>query len=382
MRIHGNVATWLVALLVGLWTTTASGTIRRVPTEYPTIGAAIIAAADLDSIVIEPGTYFENLDTGTKQLAFTGLGGASSTIIDGRGLGRVLFLRRAGTLQGLTIQHGAATTGGGVFATGVFPDGMRPLLIKDCVFRENAATIFDVGRGGGLFVGFRVSSAVIRDCQFLNNTAGHAGGGAYLEEEFADVRGNVFRANSASHFGGGVGAEGSYFRRNLFVDNIARDAGGGLYGATAELRENTFARNTHQNTFSLGAGIHLTGGVGDVANNIIWASTSTARPSAGVGLYCNGSDNVLRFSCNDSWGNSGPAFLMATSCDTVGGQNFSADPQFCGPDIENFFVSDTSPCTSTSKPCGMVGAYGIGCTVVATRAATWSQIKSLPRHGR
>jgi hypothetical protein len=67
--------------------------------------------------------------------------------------------------------------------------------------------------------------------------------------------------------------------------------------------------------------------------------------------------------------------------------NFSADPEFCGGDIEPYDLSlcCSSPCLPGSNPyrtpCGLVGALGEGCTCGASRVrpTTWGGIKALYR---
>jgi parallel beta-helix repeat protein len=59
--------------------------------------------------------------------------------------------------------------------------------------------------------------------------------------------------------------------------------------------------------------------------------------------------------------------------------NFSADPQFCGPD--DFRIMTTSPCAPGNSPfggdCPLLGALPVHCTPTVVEQRTWGQIKAL-----
>lgn len=129
------------------------------------IATAIAAATAGDTIHVAPGTYFENLSIGTD-VTIRGTGGASGTVIDGSGADRVVYIQSAVavTLQGLTIQNGLETPGAGIFSLG-------PLVIRDCVVRENEAFYPGNPPGGGRGGGLMISGAdlSIVDSQFIGN---------------------------------------------------------------------------------------------------------------------------------------------------------------------------------------------------------------------
>ena len=59
-----------------------------VPAPYPTIQSAIDNANDLDTVLVQPGTYTENINIGGKNITLTSidpedLNVVESTIIDG-----------------------------------------------------------------------------------------------------------------------------------------------------------------------------------------------------------------------------------------------------------------------------------------------------------
>ncbi len=113
------VALPLVLLLAGVCAPSAVADVLEVPAEFPTIQAAVNAAADGDEIRIAGGTYHENIDLLGKALRLRGAGPAA-TVLDGTSSGRVLLIEnpRGGEvlIEDLAITGGLAPTGGGLLA--------------------------------------------------------------------------------------------------------------------------------------------------------------------------------------------------------------------------------------------------------------------------
>src|SRR5215472_9952338 len=83
-------------------------------TACKTIAHTIEAAVSGDSIIVAPATYTENLSI-SKNLTILG-SGATTTIIDGGGIGTVVTISAHVTLTDMTIRNGATPNaqGGGV----------------------------------------------------------------------------------------------------------------------------------------------------------------------------------------------------------------------------------------------------------------------------
>lgn len=88
-----------------------------VPVEYSTIQAAINNAADGDSVIIQPGTYYENINFNGKNIlvgSYQVINGnyvfIGTTIIDGNNNGPVVTFTNnedsTAVLKGLTLKHG------------------------------------------------------------------------------------------------------------------------------------------------------------------------------------------------------------------------------------------------------------------------------------
>lgn len=198
----------------------------QVPLDQPTIQAAVITAADGDTVLVSAGTYVENIDLLGKAITLTSVDGPESTTIDGDMAGPVLTISAAPiglapgdgdtvVIEGFTITGGQAENGGGISVTS--------------------------------------AAALITGNVISGNTAGYAGGAIHVSRSTVTVTGNVITANSAARRGGGIYSTSS----NLVVtgnevrDNFTEDpytsAGGGVYfdnHSTGEITGNTVTGNT------------------------------------------------------------------------------------------------------------------------------------------
>jgi hypothetical protein len=102
--------------------------VLHVPSQYPTIQAAVVAANDGAVIQVAPGTYAENLDFDGKDVVVESTGGAAVTTIDGAQKGPTVSFHsgepRSAVLQGFTITHG----GPGILITGASPSIVADLI--------------------------------------------------------------------------------------------------------------------------------------------------------------------------------------------------------------------------------------------------------------
>src|SRR5690348_13107710 len=110
MRKH--CAGLLFSLLTVLFVPLSFGTTIHVPTDQPTIQAAIDAANNGDTVLVSDGTYKENINFNGKAITVTSVHGASKTTIDGGGVNTVVLLvtneTAASVLNGFTITNGSA----------------------------------------------------------------------------------------------------------------------------------------------------------------------------------------------------------------------------------------------------------------------------------
>jgi hypothetical protein len=196
---------------VSLFAVSSFATIINIPDDYPTIQQGIDASTDGDTVLVQPGTYVENIYIyghnivlGSMFLITGDDSYISSTYIDGDSSGSVVrFLGDVDTttiITGFTLQNGNAYFGGGIYCHDSNPK------ISYNIIRDNLAFGFEVPIvGGGIFC----SSSNPR---ILNNTItgnvvigsyGSSGGGICCEESSPIIVNNTINSNSAD-FGAGI----------------------------------------------------------------------------------------------------------------------------------------------------------------------------------
>src|SRR5262245_23192392 len=84
------VSTLFAALMLALSASARCQNTLNVPADYPTIQSAINAANNGDTVLVAPGTYYENINFNGKAITVTSSSGASATIIDGSHNGTVV----------------------------------------------------------------------------------------------------------------------------------------------------------------------------------------------------------------------------------------------------------------------------------------------------
>jgi predicted outer membrane repeat protein len=386
--------------------------------DFVTIQDAIDAVSETDIIELLDGTF---RGEGNRDLDFLGKtitirsqnGDPSLCVIDcestalepHRGFHFHSGESEFAVLQGITITNGRVHNpegleGGG----GVFIDGASPVIVN-CVITGNSVTA-DVGghslRGGGValtgicspsFVGCTFSdnttsggqsygagvychsgpSAAFTDCTFSGNSGGTFGGGFYGYYSSATFGECVFSGNSAINGGGALlgDPEVNYeFASCTFVRNSANNGGGAFCGNTASFMGCTFALNSGA---MYGGGIYCDHMIVDVQ----LINTVVAFSTVGAGVYVHTeAGQPPTVACCDVFGNDGGEYGGALSDQTGINNNISSDPKFCGAEIDDYRLLDTSPCSSGLSPCGsQIGAHGVGCDS-PVEPVSWGSVKA------
>ena len=223
MRSSLTLVPLVLASIFTSQTMVAQNTIN-VPGGQPTIQAGINAAINGDTVLVAPGTYFENINFNGKAITVTSSAGAAQTIIDGGGKASVVTFSSGeginSALNGFTVQNGAAGYAGG----GLDINGASPTITNNTIQNNKACA-----EGGGIAVGN--GSPVIQGNTIQNNTqsscSGGSGGGgiALLGASGTRVIGNVIMNNSwPSGYGGGISMNGAgsvLVQNNVIAGNTA-----------------------------------------------------------------------------------------------------------------------------------------------------------------
>ena len=369
----------LTALIIlGLVPHTALAATINVPADQPTIQAAINIASNGDTVLVAPGTYYENINFMGKAITVTSSGGPSVTTINGNAAGSVVtFNSNEGTnslLSGFTITNGIGSNnanGGGISISLASP------TIKGNVITMNSA---GGGEAGGIYASD--SSALIQNNVISKNQAAGRYSGGVLMEGSGSVQliGNQISSNVGNE-GGGVGVNPGVtptIENNTISGNTAPTiingpvpAGGGIfiYGY-ALVVQNLITGNSA----NYGGGVYIEGFSTNyttpvLVNNTIannnWGAVYVYENPSGYGqsqlinnlivaspgqpaLICDGGDGGLQdgvppsVQSSDAFSSSGNGFVG--NCAGMEGTNgnISADPLFLDP-AANFHVQSGSP---------------------------------------
>ena len=121
-----------------------SGATINVPADYSTVQSGINASSNGDTVLVQSGLYYENIDFGGKDILLRGFG-SQTTIIDGRDLGSVIKIESGEqnvVIFGFTIQNGNASLGGGISIKNNSSAVIQNCIIKDNHGRFSAALAF------------------------------------------------------------------------------------------------------------------------------------------------------------------------------------------------------------------------------------------------
>src|SRR5437016_1126188 len=125
----------LIVLLAFMAATLSQAAIIHVPGDQPTIQAGINAAVTGDTVVVDPGTYFENINFNGKTITVSSASGPDTTIIDGGNIAPVATFSQgetpAAVLKRFTLQHGTSTFETGYVGGGVYINSSSPTILRN-----------------------------------------------------------------------------------------------------------------------------------------------------------------------------------------------------------------------------------------------------------
>jgi serine/threonine protein kinase len=299
-----------------------------VPGEYSTIQEAIDGAAAGSIVIIEPGTYYENIDFKGKELTLKSTNPddytiVESTIIDGGGNGPTISIRngegQGAILMGLHItggsggresfdfdENGTLTNANEYLGGGILiMNGSAP-TITQCIISENYSTEAETGEGAGGGITIVGNSSATISANLIDSNESDVGGGIVVAyNSSAVVRDNTISGNrspstgNADNFSGGV-----------FV----------IYNSTATVENNTITTNT--SPFNVGGVMVMFNSVVTVKGNTI---TFNSGQSASCGVFVAGESDATiennRINNNESTEMCGGVIVSESSTATIRNNN-------------------------------------------------------------
>ncbi|NQT97536.1 MAG: T9SS type A sorting domain-containing protein [Candidatus Marinimicrobia bacterium] len=369
--------------------------------EYPyaSIQWGIEMAYATDTLIIDDGTYFENLYIYGKDLTISSTNGPEHCIIDGSQLDRVIEIENCNlSLSGFSIVNGNTDRSGGGMSVET-----SNIEIDNCVFANNQATNSDWGSGGGLQYRQLDSTAtynvVITNCIFDNNIANGSAGGANFQTGYedssglvitiencafinnmADSRGGIridglntnFQINNCDFTGNqvnrhtsalwlgsditGIISNSSFFENisSLGIDEYNKNGAVMVVNANVDFINCTFA----DNDADLASGLNIGGGgIATLTNSIFWGNF----PEPINVVSWEGVAGVLTVNFSDVQDGIDSIYVDSLAILNWGEGNIDANPLFCNPDSGDYTIAENSPCAGTGENGENIGAADIGC---------------------
>jgi len=288
-----------------------SASIGLATNPFATIQTAIDYAQNEDTILVNPGTYVENIDFYDLNIVVISTDGPEVTIIDGNQNNSVVIFRygvtSATVLSGFTVQNGNAYAGGGIDCA----VGSNPSLMNLTVSGNTASY-----EGGGIYC--QNSNLSLENVTISGNLSGGRGGGVFCHNS-SPVLENVTISGNVATDGGGICFNGpSLGLINTTISGNTADYGGGLYCGSASI---------------------------DLINTIVWNNSPQE-------IYFDqvGEPNSITIAHSNVQG--GPDSIVTNDNGTVnwGAGNIDVDPKFFNPDNGNYKLLASSLCINAGHP--------------------------------
>ncbi len=364
-----------------------SGRVILVPDSAPTIQAGLHLAGYGDTVLVSPGTYYENIVwPGVDGIKLYSIAGPESTVIDARQNGRVVVfgstLTRATELRGFTITGGLATaaagiycqgsptitgnrivnnqaTGGHNYGAGIFCSGPGPLIQGNEISRNISSGSATWNYGAGIYVDYNSSPEICynlikeNECSqgYWNYGAGIWCGSRSNPFIYQNVIINNVNTGGDRGHGAGIAVESqgqALIFNNLIIGN-RNTSGYWNYGAgirvagKAAIINNTITGNICSGgNWAYGGGIFVDYQDSALAKNNIIAENSA---TSGGGIY-NSSGFVYNL-FNDVWNNTGGNYYGCAA----GPGDISADPLFVTGVYGNYYLSQRAAGQPQTSPC-------------------------------
>ena len=353
--------TFCFVLIFSLLSIFLSATIINVPSDQPTIQQGIDVSVNADTVLVQPGTYNENINFNGKNITVASLflttqdtTYISQTIIDGNQEGSVVTFENdedfTTVLCGFTITNGYNSIGGGIYCDNSSPN------LENLKITNNFAT-----DGGGIYC--ICSSLNLLNLKITNNSASEGGGINFYETD-SMIENVVISDNAGCMNGGGIysfNSELNFLNVSITGNSagigwiMAQGGGAYLCGGTQTFKYVNISGNSAIDEYEFSA---YGGGVYCNGNHLIFENVTMCGNSAdnGCGIFNSNSSSNLSVLNSILWDSNHfeTGSVTATFSDVLGGWvgigNINKDPLFLDPQIGNYHLTENSPCIDAGVP--------------------------------
>jgi hypothetical protein len=322
----------------------------KVPADYPKIQLAINAAFNGDTVLVSPGTYFENINFRGKKIIVTSLflttGNytyINNTIINGSTPSNpdtgscVVFVNKedsTSVIEGFTLTGGTGTKWIDEHGAGTYVEG---------------GAILSALASPTIKFNLIINNEAIRKPSGISSTGG---GGMRCGDGAPHILNNIIM-NNRGMYGGGITLNycgGAVVKNNIIVQNkvFQAVAGAPTYGGGGIWINSRNAANSSPNVVENNT----------IVGNISYGDPTTSSSGIGGGIWA--STSILQCNNNIVWNNLqtlGHQVEISGTTTTItyndfeesatGTGNISVNPSFTD---SSFYLSDSSPCTDAGNP--------------------------------
>jgi predicted outer membrane repeat protein len=369
----------------------------NIPNDLGTIQAGIDASTSGDTILVQPGSYLENISFNGKNVTLGSLALTtgdtsfiSQTIIDGNELDHVVTFEDSedstAQLFGFKIINGKSSNGGGIYCNASSPKLVHLIIYNNqahygpgIYLRESNAIIRNTmiiqnesihtypyrGYGGGIYCTGPNANPILENLSICENQADTKGGAIYCADD-ANLRLVNCRLtdNEAISVGGGMCCWecGHVSMNNILISgNKGGDGGGGIftYDSQIEVNNATIVNNAGYGFWDRGTGdknkegggLYIYKGTLTLINSIVTNNIGKYGLFADIGTpqvwFSNFYDNDFGnfYNCGDDIGIDIKTNYYDDPCDIF--YNTQINPIFTDYENEDFHLSDSSHCIGT-----------------------------------
>ena len=314
---------WLLLILI---TGTLSATTINVPTDYSTIQEGLDSAIMGDTVLVQPGVYFENLVwPGTNGIKLISALGPAETSIDGGLNSTVVEIQSSSIdtstlISGFEIKNGLNSSGGS--ANGIYCADASPRF-EDIVLSDN----------GSAWTSNPVFSLIWSDAMLSN---------VVMRDNISDWVGHL-KVNQCN-----ISAEYLTITSNNDASSIV------VEGSELILDHCTFAGQNG----SLANTLFVTASDVFISNSILWNNYAHQ-------IVENGASGAGQISISNSAVRNGQESIsLGDGSELVvdwAASNIDDNPLFCDPIAEDYSLSQISPCVGSGLLGSNMGAMDVAC---------------------